>query len=488
MANTIKDESPVDQTKRYADRLLFSQLIAENRNHFGNFSEIKFAPVDSHTNDTTFEELTHAGYNPDLGVLEAVIQIKQPYGYLGDHRTPGSYEYIRFYVDTGNGFEHAGLVAVNVHDLPHGTDSARQATMPLSYAASAPYTPPNCENCDSPSLPRVRAILSWQAIPSDPKFPVSWGNALECRTSLKPGPTTILDAIVNLFEDGALASETTKDEATAQTAPVPASTPAPLNLAQRAELYSGKVLAHRFAYEDVHDALVDRAVDGKWVASKMAEFAALNIDWANAVGALTEQDTDVTFEQLDSVALEARSGCEQLVATFRIKRSAGYSGNLATAGSCEYVAFWADWDNMSTFTYLGTVPVKVHDVNRPAGEDICYVAALPVDLSAHRTGRETAKIARIRAVLSWAVPPSTTNPNAMNSWGNSVDALVRFPVGKTGYPDRRTPRPSSLTEMFPGTAAPAIAAAPPERTKQKIESAPNLGSAARPISFMASTC
>ena len=487
MANTIKDENSVDQTKRYADRLLFSQLIAENRNHFGNFAEIKFAPVDFHTNDTAFEELTQVGYNPDLGVLEAVIQIKQPYGYLGDHRTPGSYEYIRFYVDTGNGFEHAGLVAVNVHDLPHGTDRTRQATMPLSYAASVPYTPPNCEDCDNPSLPHVRAILSWQAIPSDPMFPVSWGNALECRTSLKSGPTTVLDAIVNLFEDNALAGEATEGEAAASATPIPASATATLTLAERAKLYRGTVPTHRFAYEDVHDALLDPTVDGKWVAAKMAEFAALKIDWANTVGALTEQDADATFEQLDSVALEARPGCEQLVATLRIKQSAGYSGNLATAGSFEYVAFWADWDNMSTFAYLGTVPVKVHDINRASGEDLCYTVALPVDLSAHSTGRETAKIARIRAVLSWAVSPSTTNPNAMNSWGNSIDALVRFPVGKTGSSGGNMPRSSSLTEMFPGSAQ-VIAATPVERPARKIENVPSRPPVPRPIAFMASTC
>ncbi len=484
MANTKQEKTSVDQTKRFADRLLFSQLIAENRNHFGNFAEIKFAPADAHTNDTTFEELTQVGYNPDLGVLEAVIRIKQPYGYLGDHRTPGSYEYVRFYVDTGNGFEHAGLVAVSVHDLPHGTDSTRQEFAPLSYAASVPYTPPICEDCDNPSLPSVRAILSWQSIPSDPKFPVSWGNVLECRTSLKPGPMSVLDAIANLFEDDAARSEATEDEATASAVPVSTSGPAPLTLAQRTELYSGKIPTHRFAYEDVHDALLDQGVDSEWMASRMAEFAALKIDWADAVSVLTERDADVAFEQLDSVALEARSGCEQLVATFRIKQTAGYSGNLATAGSFEYVAFWADWENMSAFTYLGTVPVRVHDVNRGDGEDLCYTAALPVDLSAYRAG---AKIARIRAVLSWAVPPSTTNPNALNFWGNSIDALVRFPAGKSGGSGGKTPRPTSLNEMFPGSAA-NITAAPAEWAPRKIDSIPNPASAPRTTAFMAATC
>ena len=43
-----------------------------------------------------------------------------------------------------------------------------------------------------------------------------------------------------------------------------------------------------------------------------------------------------------------------------------------------------------------------------------------------RTCKEP-KIARLRAVLSWSTPPSTTDPNALTTWGNLVDAHVLVP-------------------------------------------------------------
>lgn len=437
MAITKQDQSSVNQPKGHAERLQFSQLIAKNPNYFGNFPEIKLPPVFPLSSDTTFEELTCVGYNPDLGVLEAVIQIKQPSGYLGGNCSPGSYEYIRFYVDTGSGFQDVGLVAINVHDLANGADCAKQANKPLSYAASVPYSPPNGEDCDDPVLPLVRAILSWQSIPTSPTFPVTWGNSLERHIQLKPGPTTILDLIEDLFEEGILPVKAKEKVATVPSIPIPPPDPAPLGLAQLAELYRGKekqVPAHRFGFAEAQSALSAPAVSSELVASKMAEFSAQKIDWSNIVVALGEKDADVGFEQLDCVGLEGMPGFERLVATFRVKQNAGYSGNLCSAGSFEYVAFWADWDNTCTFTHVGTVAVKVHDINRPAGEDLYYTAVLPVNLSAHRTECGVPKIARVRAVLSWAVPPSTTDPNALNFWGNSIETHVQIRPGEVGNP------------------------------------------------------
>jgi len=428
------------------------------------------------------------GYNPDLEVLEAVIQIKQPSGYLGDHSSPGSYEYIRFYVDTGSGFEHAGLVAINVHDLSNDPDCAKQTAKPLSYAASVQYSPTNSEDCDDPVLPLVRAILSWQSAPTSPTFQVAWGNSLDCHIPLKTGQSTILDITLDVPEDRGIQPIKAEERAAVPSLPIPPPRPTPLTLAQLAELYSGmenQVPTHRFGYVEVHSALSAPAASSDLVANTMAKFAALKIDWSNTVGTLVEKDADVTFEQLDCVGLEGIPGFERLVATFRIKESAGYSGNLCSAGSIEYVAFWADWDNMHEFTYLGTVPVKVHDVNRHTGRDLCYMAALPVDLSEHRTASDTPKIARIRAVLSWAVPPSTTNPNDLNFWGNSIDTLVCFPIEKTECSDGMISRPSTPSKIF-ADSMPTIAAAPPEQTSRKIQRylnlAPSQGSAAPPPS------
>jgi hypothetical protein len=48
------------------------------------------------------------------------------------------------------------------------------------------------------------------------------------------------------------------------------------------------------------------------------------------------------YEQIENIGLDYN--LEQFVASIRIKQAAGYSGDLCSAGSLEYVTFWADWN------------------------------------------------------------------------------------------------------------------------------------------------
>lgn len=427
--------------KGHAERLQFPKLIAKNPNYFGNFPGTKFPPVFPLSNDIAFEELTCVGYNPDQGVLEAVVQIKLAAGYLGDECSPGSFEYIRFFVDSGSGFVDAGLTAINVHDIPNATDCAEAAEKPLSYSASISYTPPNAEDCDDPVLPTVRAILSWQTIPpaNDPNFNPIWGNHLDCHIQLAPGPTTIQDIIEDFFEGGVKLPLIAEKYKAISKVPIPTPDPGPLSLAELAKLYSTGAAAkivptHRFGFAEVHQVVSASVVSSQAVSAKIAEFAALKIDWGEVVGVIEQTSADTSFEELECLGLEGSQGFERLVATLRVKQQFGYSGDLCTAGSYEYVAFWADWDDTCQYTYVGTVPVRVHDIARKLPEDLCYTAVLPVDLSQHRAGCDAPKIARVRAVLSWAVPPSTTDPNALNTWGNLIDAHVQIQPGVVPNP------------------------------------------------------
>jgi hypothetical protein len=427
--------------KHHAERLQFPTLIAKNPNYFGNFPELKLQPVLELSNDTTFEELTCVGYNPERGILEAVIQVKQPTGYLGNACTPGSFEYIRFFVDTGSGFTDAGLAAINVHDIPNANDCAQHPEKPISYSASISYTPPNSEDCDDPVLPVVRAVLSWQTIPpaNNPNFNPIWGNHLDCHIQLAPGPFTIGDFIEDLLEGGVKLPPLAAKFAGVAKVPIPGPDPAPLGLPELAKLYqegpAAKIVpSHRFGFSEVHKVMKAPVVSSQVVSNKIAEFAALKLNWAEIVGAVEKTSADTSFEQLDCLGLEGSVGFERLVATFRVKQQLGYSGDLCTAGSFEYVAFWADWENKCQYTYLGTVPVRVHDLKRKLPEDICYTAVLPVDLSQHRLGCELPKIGRVRAVLSWAVPPSTTDPNQLNTWGNLIDTHVQIQPGVSTNP------------------------------------------------------
>ena len=111
--------------------------------------------------------------------------MKLPYGYGGDLCTPGSHEYIRFYIDwNGDGDffdfnESLGFASVNVHDIPAASQ------VHLCYAGGVSFKPLRAR-CERPRIVRVRAILSWQLVPTGPNFIPPWGNVLECWVQINP--------------------------------------------------------------------------------------------------------------------------------------------------------------------------------------------------------------------------------------------------------------------------------------------------------------
>ena len=90
-------------------------------------------------------------------------------------------------------------------------------------------------------------------------------------------------------------------------------------------------------------------------------------------------------------------------------------------GSYEYVAFWADWDNTCDFTYLGTVTINVHDYNPLPAGGLSYTALLKVNLDHHRRTCKEPRSGASGPSFPGASPPSTTDPDAPNYWGNRID-------------------------------------------------------------------
>jgi len=50
--------------------------------------------------------------------------------------SPGSLEFIRFFLDYGEGWADAGLATVSVHDLPEALDCFDTPVFPLTYTAT----------------------------------------------------------------------------------------------------------------------------------------------------------------------------------------------------------------------------------------------------------------------------------------------------------------------------------------------------------------
>jgi hypothetical protein len=382
--------------------------------------------------DTFWEEVTCVGYNPALRRLVAVVSLKQTTGYQGGLCVAGSTEYVRFFVDWGAGLTDVGLSSFAAHDIP---DVAPNPPHPIQYMVQLAVDDATHRRlCNSPVLPLVRATLSWNAIPSlNPNAVPIFGNSKDANIQIAPE----LLILSTLVDAAALQIPPWILDQIDISRPLPKAPPKPVPLQDLLPEYRRQnVPDHRTLYPIVQP-LVSGGSHAALVAAQtsLAAPAALNVNVNNVIATLFPPTTaapfqgDTTFEQVVCAGLNTAT--DTLGAVIWIKRPTGYSGTLCQAGSTEYVAFWADLDGTSTYqTYLGTTAVQVHDIATIPESGLFYSVLLSSSFSAALKACTNPNVVRLRAVLSWSVPPSTTNPNALNFWGNRLDVAVQIRPGE----------------------------------------------------------
>ncbi len=362
------------------ERAQFKSLMLQNPNYFGNLKESEFKAVLSITGNTSYEELTCVGYNPLLRALEATVQIKLPTGFKGNLCGPGSTEYVRFYVDYGAGWQDVDYVAFDTHDIPNMLDCAKDPDKSLSYVASLKFEP-KTDNCESPVMPNVRAILSWETVPplGDPLWPPIWGNVRDQHVQIAPRKWNIGDLVGVLGKNIGQTLKVPPEFEEVILQPIPLPDPPPLELAELVKLYGtetakGEMAAaiaktsvepHRFGFAHIH-ALSEGALQQVVATTQIAEWKKFGIDLPAAIAVLDKVQADVSYEEVECLGLDNKH--DWLGASFRIKRPTGYSGDLCHPGSCEYLAFWADWDNECKWTYLDTVKINENIDTAPGGD------------------------------------------------------------------------------------------------------------------------
>lgn len=142
--------------------------------------------LDGKKADTTYEELTCIGLNPQTDSLGAVIHIKKSAGFNGDMCTKGSMEHVAFWADWNNNGtfdQYLGTVSVNVHDIQNVPKRGLyyNVLLPIDVAD-------RLKSCNSPNVIRVRAVLSWESLPSttNPNQLNAWGNYKDALVQLRP--------------------------------------------------------------------------------------------------------------------------------------------------------------------------------------------------------------------------------------------------------------------------------------------------------------
>ena len=405
-------------------RTSFTRMLAANPNHFGTLVKSGLPVIEAMAGNQAYEGIGCVGYNPTLDLIEATIIIKRASGYSGDLCTPGSDEFVRFYVNYGTGWEDAGLASFKAHDIPIGDDCAGHPNRPLSYAVSVPYTPRR-DRCARPVLPAVRAILSWQWAPpaGSPGWSPPWGEVRTNHVFINSRSYFLSELLADAKITAPLAWPI---ESIAHLVVQPKLIATPL--AQLARHYAHEqVPPHRFATPALHLLAATAPGDGKHFANTIAEYAKIGINYGEILAKLEKTSGDTSFEQLTCVALDYN--LEWATANFTIKRPSGFSGGPCSQGSQEHVAFWIDWDDGCKWTYLGTVSETVYDIASMPADGLHYWVGLPARLDQHRRSCHEPKIGRLRAVLSWGAPPSTTDPDAVPHWGNRLDTHFEVKPG-----------------------------------------------------------
>ena len=384
---------------------------------------------------TFWEELTCVGFQPDLAQLEAVVSVKQSTGYMGGLCANGSTEYVRFFVDwsDGAGFQNLGLSSFKVHDISNAPPGPQHPLQYMVYLTLDDRNHRKC--CNAPVTPKVRAILSWNHIPSlDPNDKPHFGNSLDATIQLLPKPRSLFCILkpplleeVSPFLDNIDIN-----------APLPNLKPSPTPLSKLIEDYKiAEVPDHRILYPLIYPMVTENKTE--FMPTEQLDEAALNkfkIDISKVIATLSKPQTidsanaDIAFEQVICAGLNTAN--DVLSAVIHIKKPSGYSGNLCQTGSLEYVAFWADYNNDGAYDeYLGTAMVRTHDIGAgkfPTG-GLYYAVMLSCNFTSHLKDCKNPNIIRIRAVLSWNTPPSAIDPNLLNFWGNRIDVVVQIRPG-----------------------------------------------------------
>ncbi|MFL6192974.1 MAG: hypothetical protein ACJ75H_02290 [Thermoanaerobaculia bacterium] len=133
--------------------------------------------------------------------------------------------------------------------------------------------------------------------------------------------------------------------------------------------------------------------------------------------------SNTSFEALVCAGLSP--AFDRLEAVLQVKQDAGYGGDICTAGTFEYVRFYVDLHDNGVWHDVGLTSVRVHDI--PGDKPLCY--AVRLDFNPFKKWCFQENIVKVRAILSWNVPPPANAPGFTPVYGNRLDVEVQIQPG-----------------------------------------------------------
>ena len=133
------------------------------------------------------------------------VAVSRMYRLNGVRPGPGSYEYVAFWIDfgDGDGLTYIGTSSVQVYDFAKIPAEGLQYAVRLKTDLGQRIAP--CTT--GPRVVHLRAILSWASAPpaGNPSFVPVWGNRTDCLVQLRPGGIAghvpVIDTVGNVGVD-----------------------------------------------------------------------------------------------------------------------------------------------------------------------------------------------------------------------------------------------------------------------------------------------
>ncbi|WP_298507949.1 hypothetical protein [uncultured Kordia sp.] len=382
------------------DRLDLKLNLISNLNYYGNLDSKKYlTPSKKIVASTRYEALGCTSFHPATNELRSTIEIKKEFGYQGTGNEQTSYEFVRYYIDYENNgtWEDMGVTSLKVQNVQNHNG--------LCYGVKLKITPSVSRKCaQSPVLPNIRAILSWEIEPptNTPDYQPIYGNVEEVRIQI--APTKLPFSIFNL---GYLGNSNFFANPFINGLPYYQSS----KLDELKKSYKKEANDTRLTSMSVQNINLFSLYDfSKW----QTKFKVANIDLKKSVQLHKSSKFNTTYEELTCVSFNAKFS--ELQAHIHIKKNTGFSGDLCTSGSREYVAFYMDFGN--GWRFMGTSSVNVYDVKQLPEDGLWYSTFLPVDVSKYQNEIGQNEKVKIKGILSWNTPPPANNPDYVAKWGD----------------------------------------------------------------------
>ncbi|MFX1258818.1 MAG: hypothetical protein ACFFAN_13235 [Promethearchaeota archaeon] len=403
------------------ERAKFKELIASNPNYFGNIKDkatiAKYSSESVTTNNTSKEELLCVGFYPERDLLEAVLEIKVPSGFYGPLCSMGSKEYVAFYVDynDGAGFIKIGAPAVvNVHDLSFINKGEH-----VFYAVRKNFIPKEYWPCDKPQIVKVRAILSWEAIPTSFDYQPVFGNVIDVWIQIRPK----LPLIPILDEKPLLRGDLKKIKEF-----VDKSIKSEYDIKE-----AGKLERQRLEFKELirknpnyFGSIIDsdKEVEIRKAITQLPKETIRKL--INIPDLLKPRERflrNTEHEELKCVGLYPEE--DLLEAIIEVKSPEGFYGDLCALGTIEYVVFYIDWG--SGYELAGRSMLRVHDIPFVKKNHLFYaVRSGIIDIESKLKTCTDENIVKVKAILSWEQNPLLYGPNFVPTWGNVLERYIQI--------------------------------------------------------------